>query len=703
MQSNSTSGSSSEDRLGLLLDTLVQGVQENDCDGTITYSNRSHHAILGYEPGELLGRKIWETLPSEEDKASFKVYFSALKNTQPAPVPFESANRRKDGSLIDVRVDWNYLRDDSGGLTGFISIITGLASLLEVSKRLVASLDLDKILQATVDSVANLANLDTAAIYLLEEDMLHLRATTPPLPPQFPDELRVAPLAEHHHIREAIESLEPVFLPDAMDADLTPAEKSVVEQRNLRSLLYLPLVAETEVMGALIVGSVGKPSPISRDDIDLSHTLGNVSALAVKNARLFRAGQKYAEELERTLAERKRSEEEREKLREQLLQAQKMDAVGKLAGGIAHDFNNQLSGVLGYAEILHDKLKDERQRRIASNIIKIAERSADLTAQLLAFSRKGPLQITAIDLHTIIKEVVSILRRTIDRRIVIRQQLEARSYTTQGDPSQIQSALLNLALNARDAMPEGGEMIFHTQTVGLEADYCKQHPFRLTPGKYVQLSVTDSGVGMDAATIGRIYEPFFTTKKPGEGTGLGLSAVYGTMKTHKGGISVYSEPGRGSTFKLLFPLEEPADLTAAKSVSPSNSEVDDLSFESRTAPKVLIVDDEEMVASVAAEHLRQAGYEVHVYTDSCAALSFFKENYRALSLVVLDMVMPEMDGREMFRSMKGIDPKVRVLLSSGFSLNGAAQTLLDGGALGFIQKPFRRNDLLSAVRRVLED
>ena len=563
------------------------------------------------------------------------------------------------------------------------------------------SLNLNDILQATVEGVSALAGLDTAAVYLLEDGSLRLLSTTPPLPPEFPDELRYASLDDHPHIRKAIESSGPVFVADVTAVSLTPAENSVVEQRNLRSLLFLPLIAESEVMGALIVGSTGSPSPLTGAQIDLSHTLANFAALAVKNARLYRAGQRYAAQLEQTLDERKQAEAEREKLRELLIQSQKMDAIGQLAGGIAHDFNNMLCGIIGNAEQLYETAVDEQSRQLANDIITISKRSADLTSQLLAFSRKGRVQVVTVDLHQLVQEVVSILRHTISRKIRINTVLEANPCRTKGDPAQIQSAILNLAVNARDAMPEGGSLDIRTRSVELDADYCRGQTLKLAPGRYIELTVADTGVGMDETTLSRIYEPFFTTKKRGEGTGMGLSAVYGTMMTHSGSINAESKPGQGATFKLCFlagegmPIDSGARHAAA-GVTQSTATVHS------AVQRILVIDDEEMVVKIASRRLAQAGYEVETYTDSTAALSFFEQNHSTISLIILDMIMPKMDGPAMYRAIRAIEPNARVILVSGFSIDGAAQILLNDGAQSYIQKPYLLDDLVNAAKNALQ-
>lgn len=576
-----------------------------------------------------------------------------------------------------------------------------LRKLFELSRRLVISLNLDDILQATVDGVATLTGLDTAAVYLLQNDKMRLCSTTPPLPPDFPDELRYAPLKEYPYLCKAIDSSAPVLIPDVVEVSISPAEELVAKMRNLRTILFLPLIAETEVMGALIVGSTNSPRSITNSEMDLSHTLANFAALAVKNARLYQAGQEYVAELEYTIAERKRAEIEREKLRKQLIQSQKMDAIGQLAGGIAHDFNNMLCGIIGNAELLQLGITDTSLRQLVGEIITISRRSADLIAQLLAFSRKGQNQNILINLHHIIEEAVSILKHSISRKIEITTDFQAFPCITEGDPAQIQSALLNLAVNARDAMPESGVLSISTRVVNLDVEICQQYTCEPSPGPFIEIAVSDTGIGMDAETLEHIYEPFFTTKKLGEGSGMGLSAVYGTMKTHGGAINVVSAPGQGTTFMLYFPLKELNDQRISEEPDHHRVESDYTSI-AATNRHILIIDDEKSVANIASEHLRSAGYQVTVFTDSISALSFFREQHSKFSLVILDMMMPKLDGTAIYHSIKSISPGMRVILVSGYSINGATRALLDEGAQMFIQKPFYRVKLLDAVREVLE-
>jgi len=393
------------------------------------------------------------------------------------------------------------------------------------------------------------------------------------------------------------------------------------------------------------------------------------------------------------ITERKRAEAERLRLEEQLRHAQKMEAVGELAGGIAHDFNNVLTAVQGNAELLRALLPAEsEQAEFAEEILKASHRAADLTRQLLAFARKGRFETAVVDVHELIREVATMLSHGIDRRIEVELDLAAENAGVLGDSSQLQSALLNLGLNARDAMPTGGTLTYSTRCLWMDEAHCRLEPYEIVPGEYIEIAVADTGVGMDRDLQQRVFEPFFTTKDRGKGTGLGLAGVYGCAKSHRGGIRVYSEPGMGSTFRLLLPLATGRDGGAAASARPQAGVV-------RGTGHLLLVDDEEMVRTFAASALRSLGYVVSTCTDGAEAVAFFQRNREEIDLVILDLIMPRLSGADAFARMREIDPEVKVLVSSGFNRNGTADALVAQGALGFLHKPFRIDELSQAVAR----
>ena len=385
---------------------------------------------------------------------------------------------------------------------------------------------------------------------------------------------------------------------------------------------------------------------------------------------------------------------ERQKLESQLQLSQKMEAIGQLAGGVAHDFNNQLSGIIGCAEILRSEVAgNEELCWFVDTISTAAEQAAGLTRQLLAFARKNKYQSSPVHIHKVIAEVVPLLEHTLDRRIRIEQELSASPDLVLGDPSQLQNAILNLAVNARDAMPDGGTLAFTTETQELDSEFCRNHPNDASPGKYLHISVTDTGEGIDESTMPHIFEPFFTTKPIGKGTGLGLSAVYGTVKSHSGTVAVESAPGAGSTFSLYLPLNQEAGITGT--VAPSTDNI-------RGTGHILIIDDEDIVRSIGERMLRRLGYEVTICADGNEGCKLLEEMGDQIDLVILDMVMPEVSGRDTFFLLTAIKPDVRVLVASGHVMSEDIQELLDAGAVDFVQKPFRINTLSERVAAALQ-
>jgi len=384
--------------------------------------------------------------------------------------------------------------------------------------------------------------------------------------------------------------------------------------------------------------------------------------------------------------------DDRKRMQEQLRQAEKLQAVGTLAGGVAHDFNNQLTGIIGWTDLLREQVAGNPEWDTATaNILTSAKRASDLTAQLLAFARKGKFESKPVDLHTLIKEVVQLLAHTIDKRIVLETRLEAAVPFTVGDPSQLQNALLNLGLNARDAMPDGGTLVFATRNLEITPDQEICPRWNLVPGSYVEVAVTDTGIGMDQETIGSIFEPFFTTKQETKGTGLGLAAVYGTINSHQGCIDVTSAEGAGTTFKIGLPLgPKPREAIP----------VDESPREIQTG-RILVIDDEEILIQTVAAILRREGYDVATATDPREGLEMFRRSPAEFDLVLLDMIMPGLSGPQVFRGLREIDTRASVLIMSGATANHEVQILADAGARGFLAKPFRPRDLARAVAEAL--
>jgi two-component system cell cycle sensor histidine kinase/response regulator CckA len=383
---------------------------------------------------------------------------------------------------------------------------------------------------------------------------------------------------------------------------------------------------------------------------------------------------------------------QQKELERQFFQAQKMESVGTLAGGIAHDFNNLLSGILGYASLMKARIaRDNQLFSYISTIEKSAARASELVAQLLAFSRGGKYELKAVNLNGIVKDTLEIIRRTFDKSIEVEARLSGHLPTVVADGVQMEQILMNLCINARDAMPNGGKLIVETDVALLSDDYVKTH-LGAKPGTYALLSVSDNGVGMSREIIEKVFEPFFTTKEKGKGTGLGLAMVYGVVKNHGGSVQVYSEPGLGTTFKIYLPV----DGRPEKEEDP-RSEMPETGNE-----LILVVDDEQVILSLARDMLQAHGYDTLLAESGEEAIDLYSKHGGRISLVILDMVMPRMGGLETFLELKKLDPKVRAILSTGYSQNDKAQEILNHGARGFLQKPYQVNTLLSKVRNVLD-
>ncbi len=382
------------------------------------------------------------------------------------------------------------------------------------------------------------------------------------------------------------------------------------------------------------------------------------------------------------------------KLAEEALQhAQKLEAIGQLAGGIAHDFNNLLGGIIGAADLIRGRMTESAEvRALAHEILKTSERAAELTSKLLAFSRRGRMQNEIIDLAEAVDNVTTLLRRSIDRRITLVVEQKATVSTVRGDASELESALLNLGLNARDAMPRGGILRITTDNVELSAEQCEGSTFQIVPGTYVRVRVEDSGTGIAPEIRGRIFEPFFTTKPRGEGTGLGLSAVYGAVCSHGGAVTVQDgADGKGTVFQIEIPtVQAPASLRepAVAGTVPEGL-------------RVLLIDDEPVIRSSASRLLQELGAVVQVAEDGDQGVQYFEAHRDEVDLVILDVIMPGCSGRECYRLLKAIRPDIRIIMSSGFTRDELIEDITEDGAAAVLKKPYGREGLTRALLRAL--
>ena len=384
---------------------------------------------------------------------------------------------------------------------------------------------------------------------------------------------------------------------------------------------------------------------------------------------------------------------EHKNLENQLLQAQKMEAVGQLAGGIAHDFNNILTAIIGYGTFLQMKMKEgEPLRHNVDQILASTERAAHLTQSLLAFSRKQIISPKPVDLNGIIRRVEKFLLRIIGEDVELRTEMAEEELTVMADSGQVEQVLMNLAANARDAMPEGGQLTIATGRLILDDQFIKAHGYG-APGPYALISLEDSGIGMDRKTQDKIFEPFFTTKEVGKGTGLGLSIVYGIVKQHSGYINVYSEPEKGTTFRIYLPIvQTPAEQSGHRDLAPPEGGTE----------TVLLGEDDPAVRQLTRMTLEEFGYTVIEAQDGDEAVQKFVENRGQVRLLLLDIVMPKKSGKAVADEIKQMDPGVRVLFTSGYTANIIHKKgILDEG-LNFITKPFSPGDLLRKVREILD-
>jgi PAS domain S-box-containing protein len=377
----------------------------------------------------------------------------------------------------------------------------------------------------------------------------------------------------------------------------------------------------------------------------------------------------------------------------ELNHSRKMDAIGQLAGGVAHDFNNMLSGILGAVQLLKTRqiVPDEKSLQYISIIEKASMRAADLTGKLLAFGRKGKIVSTSLDVQTLIEDTVAILSRTIDKRISISVRKGAENTFLIGDSSALQNALLNIGINASHSMPEGGKIEIETKNIWLNRSFCEESTFDIEPGEYIEIEIGDSGCGIPPENLQKIFEPFFTTKETGQGAGLGLAAVYGTVKDHNGFITVASEVGRGTTFCLLLPSSELREHTVHQDAG--------IVLGSGT---VLLVDDEDIIRTTGKHLLEEMGYTILLAENGQEAVNIFQQYADEIDLVLMDMVMPVMDGRAAIGRLREIDQNFKIIIASGFPRSEQGDGLDRYGIQGFIQKPYRASELSRLIAQTLK-
>jgi PAS domain S-box-containing protein len=624
----------SEERHRTILQTAMDGFWLTDTQERLLDVNESYCRMSGYSARELLAMRIPDLEANETASDTAAHIQEVLARGEDR---FESRHRRKDGSVIDLEISVQYRPAEGGRLVAFLRDITARKRAGEA-------------LRESEHRYRSLFEQSGDSILLLE-----LRDGPPLILDANQTALRVHGYSLEEMVGQPISLLEPGI------------SREAVEERSR-------LTAE------------GKP-------MYMRHRRKDGSEFDVESvARRAQIGGRNAFlAVERDITERKRAEEEREKLLTQLAQAQKMESIGRLAGGIAHDFNNLLTVINGYSLLLLGKLNAADPLRAGlQEIHKAGERAAGLTLQLLAFSRKQVLEPRVLDLNHEVDQMRSMLERLVGEDVEVRVELSAQAGSVHADPHQLEQVIMNLVVNARDAMPHGGKLLIETAGLELDERYVQSHP-EAHAGRHVLLAVSDSGVGMDDETRRRIFEPFFTTKGLGKGTGLGLSMVEGIVAQSGGHIEVYSEPGHGTTFKVYLPKVE----EAAAGSQPEAA----LALGGKET--VLVVEDQPEVREYAVTVLKAYGYQVIQAESAGQALSLFERERGGIHLVLTDVVMPKVSGRELANRLEKLQPGIKVLFMSGYTDNVIVHHgVLEEGAQ-FIQKPFSPERLAARVREVL--
>ena len=633
---------------------LVEGANDLvwriDLQGCFTFVNSAVKRLAGYDPEELLGKRFEDFLEprsSEVAAASFERRLSEKLGRE--GVALELVHRRKDGSVFQGEIVTAPIFD----LDGRLLEIQGVTR--DITERKHA----EEALRESEEKYRALFESSHDALMTLEPPSWSFTSGNQATVDMF----RAS--NEEEFISCAPWNLSPERQPDGRAS----AEKSKE-------------MIETAVReGSHFFDWTHKRI----DDEEFPAT--------VLLTRLEQAGKVFIQATVRDITGLRRTEEEREKLEAQLRQAQKMEGIGQLAGGVAHDFNNLMTVVLGYTEMVLGRLApDDPCYARLTEVEKAAERAVTLTRQLLAFSRKQVLNPEPLDLNTVAGELAKMMQRVIGEHIDLDVIPGHALAEVHADRGQIEQVLMNLSVNARDAMPDGGRLTIDTSNVLFDAEYSTTH-LGATPGRYVLLSVTDSGCGMDAKTMQQIFEPFFTTKEKGSGTGLGLATVYGIVRQHEGTIQVYSELGKGTTFKVYLPAFEQSGAAVEREIPKPVRGGNET---------ILLAEDDEQIRCLAKLILEDAGYSVHEAVDGEETVRLCRERGGAFDLLVLDVVMPKKGGRAVLDEIRTLFPGMRCLFASGYSESATHTNFILERGLRLLQKPYQHDSLLRAVREVLD-
>lgn len=627
----------SEERFRSLVETTSDWIWEVDEQGKYTYVSPRVQEILGYRPEELVGKTPFELMPAEEAQRVKEVFtgYSALK------LPFaavENVNLHKNGSTVVLETSAVPFSDERGALLGY----RGIDRDITIRRQKEAALRESEARLKRAQRIARLGgwelDLRTGALTWSDEVYRILGVSTESFTPTRATFLELVHPEDRERVQAAVRDALSARAPYRIDHRIV---RPTGEQRYVREYAELVLEADEPV-----------------------RMLGAVQDIT-----------------------------EHRSIEEQLRQAQKMEAVGRLAGGVAHDFNNLLTVIHGYADVVFNGLEEESPLRSAVGEIRTAGiRAAALTRQLLAFSRRAVPSWQHLNVNETVAEIEKMLRRLIGEDIELRTRFDPALGIARADPNHIEQVIMNLAVNARDAMPKGGTLTIETRNVELDAAYAAQHA-DVQPGRYVLLSVSDTGIGMSKEVMDHLFEPFFTTKPEGRGTGLGLSIVYGIVRQSHGHVRPYSEPGHGTTICVYLPrVNELADAQAVPVVSRSPS---------GGGETILVVEDDDQLRKMACLTLGAQGYTVLEAATGPEALRVAART-SGIALVLTDIIMPGMSGAELAQALRAENPRVKLLFMSGYSDEAVMLHCPAIADTGFVQKPFTPQTLDARIRELLD-
>ena len=631
----------SEERYREILHNVQEAYYEVDLNGNFTFFNTSAMINLGYGAEEMKGMNFRTFTDSENAQKALKAYSRIFLTGDPL-TRLEWELLTKEGIRFPVESSASLIRSKAGDPVGFRGMVRDVTDRKQTQEALQESEEryrgiLEEMNEAyyEIDLKGNFTFFNESMCKTLGCSQIELTGMN--------------------------------------NRDYT-SKKSA-----LKATLRFKEVYQTGIPGSLmdyeVIRKDGQRRILETSILPMKKSTGEITG--------FRG-------VARDVTDRIKADRERRKLEERLRQADKMESVGTLAGGIAHDFNNLLMGIQGYASLALMNLDPadpnyERLKRIEQQV----QSGSDLTKQLLGFARGGRYEVKPSDMNDILEKTASMFGRT-RKEITMDRKYANDLWSAEVDRGQMEQMLLNLYVNAWQAMPGGGEITLETQNVVLEDR--QAFPYNMNPGRYVMISVTDTGEGIDEKIKDKIFDPFFTTKKVGRGAGLGLAMVYGIIKGHGGMINVHTSPGHGTTFNIYLPASQQAVVQeiAAPAAIVGGTET------------ILVVDDEGTILKVCGELLESIGYRTYTVESGKEAVAVYMEKGKEIDLVILDMIMPGMSGAEAFDRLREINPDIRVLLSSGYSMNSEAKHIMDRGCNGFLQKPFLLERLSGKIRDLLD-